>query len=162
MKNKLIFILICLITIISCFSLNGCLRSDKYEDDFFIYEKYGDKNHLAVIGLTDLGKEQAVLVIPSAIKRMPITRVGKSKSWFGYDLIASGNLEKIFVKNNSQFIFIYNGFSNCDNLENVILMHFDVSYLENYSGSGDYRVIPPQCVINKETYDEIKLSEEAD
>ena len=160
MKKKIISILICLITIISCFSLNGCLRSDKYEDYFFLYEKNND--FAVIVGLTELGKEQEVLVVPKQIEGLQIKRIGKSKSWFGYDLIASGNLEKIFVKNSTQFIFIYDGFLNCDNLENVILMHFDVSYLENYSDSGDYRVIPPQCVINKETYDEIKLSEEAD
>ena len=89
MKKKIISILICLITIISCFSLNGCLRSDKYEDYFFLYEKNND--FAVIVGLTELGKEQEVLVVPKQIEGLQIKRIGKSKSWFGYDLIASGN-----------------------------------------------------------------------
>ena len=102
MKNKLISIIILITVIFSTVSLVGCGDRNivDFEDEYFQYYTIDsfDFKAVGISGLTEEGKKQEILVIPSIINGYYVIRIGRDFSPL-YDVegIKSNVLKKIFI-----------------------------------------------------------------
>ncbi len=124
MKNKLMSIIVCLITVISCFSLNGCKLFNEFEDEYFIYLIYENNTvkELTIVGLTDKGAQQEILVIPAKVNGYTVSKIGKEGlTGFAGKGIYSKSLKKIFLP---QSITKFAGVAldGAANLKNTIIL----------------------------------------
>jgi hypothetical protein len=131
--NKII-ILLCILAIV--FSLSGCLKLREKEDGYYryiLFKRDNGERYIEITGLTELGSQQKVLVIPEKIKDIDVTALDY-RNFFGdlNGIWQSETLEKIFFPT-SRLAVNKNTFDDCINLKKVIVINFDLS---NGSGGG--------------------------
>lgn len=64
-------------------SLTGCdIGTRTQSTDHFVFEINTREKFATVIGLTELGREQEVLVIPSLVDKYPVKHIGKKQRFF--------------------------------------------------------------------------------
>jgi len=75
-------------------------RNPVIETDYFVVQLRQADGHAIVLELTELGKQQEVLAIPSHIRDLPVRQIGfdSLNMWGGYFFyISSENLRKIYI-----------------------------------------------------------------
>ena len=96
MKLRKMISLCCVLTTI-LLSFASCIRKPKiYEDGFFRYRMKGDD--LCIIGFTELGKEQEIIIIPNEYKGYRV-EIGYGKIWSTIEDFHSEKLRKIYIHN---------------------------------------------------------------
>ena len=132
--NKLLQVLfICLILLV----VSGC-QYDPYKDkvnvvvetDYFYVQlviKDGQKlmgedaaPYALILELTDLGKEQEIIVIPEYIEGLVVKQIGRY-SWPIVWGLESENLKKVYITTTVNYIERA-AFSKCTNLEEVVML----------------------------------------
>lgn len=83
-----------------CVGLFGCEESyKKFETEYFICREYKDR--VTIPELTNLGKEQKILIVPAMLRNKPVTLLGETASYMDggqlYSQWASEKLEKLFL-----------------------------------------------------------------
>jgi len=124
--------------LIVCFLLllmSGCqYRYDPYKDkvnvvvetDYFYVQLVTDVKEpyepwACILELTDLGKEQEILVIPDYVEGLPVTGIGRQEfGTFGWRFI-SDNLKKVYVPITVTSI-LEAAFLDCTNLEELVML----------------------------------------
>lgn len=105
MKRKKIIALIILavMSLLMVGTLFGCKLADedrKFYTDYFFCLYNEDYTEVTILELTDLGKQQEILVIPKTINGVPVTTLGGwTKQWGphpGY-VVGSDKLKKIYI-----------------------------------------------------------------
>ena len=115
-------------------SLLGCNNPNTiYENEFFQYKILRPEpkfEHIMIIGLTDLGKEQTNLIIPSEIDGIPVLKLGKEgELMFG---VSEGRFDS------DNLVKVYNGptlmqcnraiFIGCTRLETILFNNSQLQY----------------------------------
>ena len=115
MKRKVIAVLILIIL----FIFGGCgVRDNTHTTEF--YKIYVHKNTATILELTDKGKEQEVLIIPSEFKGNPVKKIGMVLYYGSSARFKSEKLKKIYIPetvnliNHGSFIF-------CNNLKELVV-----------------------------------------
>ena len=63
--------------------LSACINNiETISTDFFVFELNHKEKHATAIELTDLGKDQEVLVIPPVVEDLPVKHIGKKQRFF--------------------------------------------------------------------------------
>lgn len=63
--------------------ISGCTKNiETISTDFFVFELNHKEKHATAIKLTDLGKEQEVLAIPSIVENLPVKHIGRQQRFF--------------------------------------------------------------------------------
>ncbi|MGI6710323.1 MAG: InlB B-repeat-containing protein [Bacilli bacterium] len=128
--------------LIVCFLLllmSGCrYRYDPYKDkvnvvvetDYFYVQlivKNVKEPRACILELTDLGKEQEILVIPEYVEGLPVRTIGRQEfSTFGWRII-SDNLKKVYVPITVTSI-LSTAFLDCTNLEELVMLSVPINY----------------------------------
>lgn len=116
-------ILIAILTVLMATSLCGCALDSRNDHEILAtdyFEYYIEDNEVEICGLTELGYEQSVLVIPETIGGYPVVRFGGRRA-LGWDQINSENLVKLIFLSNKTFHEHYFGHP----VEKVIYVDFD-------------------------------------
>lgn len=116
-------IFISILTVFIVASLCSCALDSRNDHEILrtdYFEYYIEGNEVEICGLTELGYEQSVLVIPATIDGCPVVRFGgRRSSW--WDEIHSENLLKLIFLSNKTFHEQYYGHP----VEKVIYVDFD-------------------------------------
>ena len=78
------------------FAISSCKNNSIIETDLFRVELNRESRTAIIIELTEIGKEQEILVIPQIINEHTVVQIGR-QGWFGSTLIFSNNIKKIYV-----------------------------------------------------------------
>ena len=97
-----------------CLCLGGCSREQRltYEDEYFLYSytinsyDENDDKYIYLIGLTEKGKDQEILIIPSNVKGREVF-IKTSRGLWGNDTtyFESVNLKRIYVPDNIEIVY---------------------------------------------------------
>jgi hypothetical protein len=124
-------IIICFLFIICTIFFTGCIK--EYEEGYFRYQVFQNRNtdkQISISGLTELGNQQKVLVVPRFIQGMIVQELVDRSKYYRYGRWESNALEKVFLTDN---IPAYaHTFDNCSNLRKII-------YINIEPGSGFYK-----------------------
>ena len=94
--NKFIFLTIFLVFTLSVFS--GCTNKfNIYGDEFFLYIIGSENNEIGIVGLTEKGREQEILIVPEKINGKRVRTLGSGVSSIKTDI------EKKYGKNSAGF-----------------------------------------------------------
>ena len=147
-----------------------------YEDGYWQYiiigknnvysPKNPDDREIAIVGLTESGKEQTSLDVPRTIDGMDVTRIGYSKRSLimeggGDYKIESTNLERLYLHDNIKQIYtnaLYYFYLNNLLWEDGLFPH---CFKILYCGMIPFDITngTPKIFIYKELYNEINLAE---
>ena len=147
-----------------------------YEDGYWQYiiigknnvysPKNPDDREIAIVGLTESGKEQTSLDVPRTIDGMDVTRIGYSKRSLimeggGDYKIESSNLERLYLHDNIKQIYtnaLYYFYLNNLLWEDGL---FPYCFKILYCGMIPFDITngTPKIFIYKELYNEINLAE---
>ncbi len=149
--------------------LTACIQNHKiYEDGYWQYIVIGkntffpqnsDDREVAIVGLTEIGKEQTSLDVPPTIDGMDVTHIGYYKrSWIsgGNYRIESSNLERLYLHDNIKKICreaLFYFYPNNLLWEDGLFPHF---FKILYCGMIPFTLIEwePKIYVYKELYDE--------
>ena len=131
MKKRII--IICLTVILSTVCTVGMMacvnKIDTFTTDYFVCMYNGDKTEVTILELTDLGKEQEVLVIPGAINGRMVSILGGTLSGLiyqkNYDVI-SENLKKVYVYDNTATASCCRGLLQINPIVEVVILSFNL------------------------------------
>lgn len=131
-KIGLVIVFLCILVMV--FSLTGCFKLREKEEGYYkyiIYKQKDGEKYIEITGLTELGSQQKVLVIPEKIKGIDVSALDY-RNFFGdlNGIWQSENLEKIFFPT-SRLNVGGSTFNDCINLKKFIAIDFDLN-----SGSG--------------------------
>ena len=139
-RKFFVFLLPALLTLYLGLGCFGCgLRL--YEYQYYIYTESYEDPTLTILGLTDLGREQEYLVIPSKIKGKKVVKVdpkftkGDITEKYGseeYWAFSSDKLKKIFVPDGVSVDDQYAYFEGSPNFQGVIYLSRDIGYYKRY------------------------------
>jgi hypothetical protein len=154
---KTLFVLV-LFFIVGTTLLMGCNGGafEEYEEGYFKYQKNG--NSVYISGLTKLGNQQKILVIPKSIGGADLTSIGKrywsfNMAWSQSDYWESENLEKIFFTN-SKILIYKKPFKGCINLKKLIVVEHDVNSVNGGAGvTSSVRREGVFCFISKQLFE---------
>jgi hypothetical protein len=156
--------------------LTACIQKHKiYEDGYWQYIVIGKNTHfpqnsedceVAIVGLTEIGKEQTSLDVPRTIDGMDVTHIGYYKRSLimeggGNYKIESPNLERLYLHDNIKQICtnaLYYFYSNNLLWEDGLFPH---CFKILYCGTIPFNLTNgiPKIFIYKELYNEINLAE---
>ena len=145
MKKIRKFILIFLSALLTFCTVSSCsncelIKMDLENNEYFIYTTINEKT-TNIVGLTNLGKEQKYLVIPTQIKGRKVKAVNPTlalepiKNKYGsekYWAFSSEKLKKIFIPDNVIVNEDSNYFKDSPNLEGVFLPYVQEAYSRRY------------------------------
>ncbi len=115
MKRKVIAVLILIIL----FIFGGCgVRDNTHTTEF--YKIYVHKNTATILELTDKGKEQEVLIIPSEFKDNPVKKIGMVIYYGSEARIESKKLKKVYIPETVSSIND-NAFARCESLKEIYI-----------------------------------------
>ncbi len=91
-----------LLTVSFSLCLSGCKSNiETVTTDFFVFELNHKEKHATALELTELGKEQEVLVIPQIVEYLPVQHIGKGVKYLNpYKMNAlklTANQKKIYL-----------------------------------------------------------------
>ncbi len=102
-KKILALLILAVMSLLMVGSLSGCKLAGedrKFYTDYFFCIYNEDYTEVTILELTDLGKEQEILVIPKTINGVPVVKLGgiyKSLGPTSYKKIESANLKKLYI-----------------------------------------------------------------
>ena len=135
-----------------------------HEDGYWQYIVIGgnskDSREVAIVGLTESGKEQEALDVPCTIDGMKVTSFGHVRSSYKSYKIESENLKRLYIHDNIEYMdyqSLYYFYFN-----NVKWEHgeFDYEFKIIYSGYAELNYIyhlNPKIYIYKDLYEEIDI-----
>lgn len=145
----------------SCQIFKRKIHEDGYWQYMVISGYSKDSREVAIVGLTESGKEQEALDVPRTIEGMKVTSFGYTKGSFfmggGYYKIESENLKRLYIHDNIEHIFYsslyYFYFNNIEWECGEFPYEFKIIY-SGYDEPNhyDYHI---KTYIYKELYDEI-------
>ncbi len=128
-KKILALLILAVMSLLMVSSLFGCKLADedrKFYTDYFFCIYNEDYTEVTILELTDLGKEQEILVIPKTINGVPVNILGGyTIQWGGPNTghnLASNYTKKIYVDFN---IHISDRSLNMPHLQDIIVSPFD-------------------------------------
>ncbi|MDR1138413.1 MAG: InlB B-repeat-containing protein [Clostridiales bacterium] len=152
MGKRTLRIVLAMLVLVSILTLSACKRYDPYNDpnrpvvisdDGYFYIRLNKSNQTAIaLGLTDIGKEQQVLVVPSVVQGFVVNEIGLVRQngvMWGVSMyfpLESEQLQKLYMPHT---IWNYDDrvFSTTPNLNYVISMRWELSFIRSYLG-GSY------------------------
>ena len=154
LKKSTQIIAILLILFFLSFLLLGC-KPKMHEEGYFTYYYHHSTDDIIISELTELGRQQKVLVIPEEINGTKVTALSKwtFTMWDAGLVWESENLEKIFFQT-SRLSVGGNTFDDCINLKRVILLDYDPSI--TIIGGGVRYAVRGDCYIQKSNYDYVE------
>ena len=176
MKKKIMLWGLITVMLFLTTGLTACIQKHKiYEDGYWQYIVIGKNTHfpqnsedceVAIVGLTEIGKEQTSLDVPRTIDGMDVTHIGYYKRSLimeggGNYKIESPNLERLYLHDNIKQICtnaLYYFYSNNLLWEDGLFPH---CFKILYCGTIPFNLTNgiPKIFIYKELYNEINLAE---
>lgn len=125
MKKIFTYVMSAIILLSCVFIFFGC-QKPIHEEGYFRYKIFESKEKVKTIeicGLTELGNQQKVLIVPEEIDGIKVVALkNRGLMWGVRGEWESENLEKVFLPYNME---IYNEtFKNCKNLRKIIMIDF--------------------------------------
>ncbi len=132
-KRIIAGILAAMLTLFSLLAMTACgFKESFFEDEYFKFRDMGEK--IYIVGLTELGAEQEVLVVPSEVNGYPVTQIGQySLAGFSNLVWWSDKLKKVFIPND-KIKFIDYALSACENLKYIVFSGFPHIQEQNLNG----------------------------
>ncbi|MBP5308264.1 MAG: hypothetical protein J6Z34_03910, partial [Clostridia bacterium] len=100
--KKMVALIMAGISLLAMSLLGGCSMDKDYEEGYFIYRKSSADTVVALVGLTELGHEQKVIVMPETVAGYKYVIID-SKGLFGgvgpADWGENETVEKIYFQN---------------------------------------------------------------
>ena len=131
MKKKIMLWGLITVMLFLTTGLTACIQKHKiYEDGYWQYIVIGKNTHfpqnsedceVAIVGLTEIGKEQTSLDVPRTIDGMDVTHIGYKNRGGGYYKLESLNLKRLYIHDNISYIeytafgSIWNNYRNWEN-----------------------------------------------
>lgn len=126
--------------------MSGCrcalLEHTFYESGFYIYDVHNKKDKTAtIVGLTDSGKEQEVLIIPQTIGNYTVVKISSTdydservdkQFGAGHGMFNSDNLKRVYIPIllESHSPYFSDKFFGGNKIDALVMMHLD--YLHNW------------------------------
>jgi len=126
-----------------CAGFSGCINGRKIKTEYFVCREYSDR--VAIDVLTDLGKEQEILIFPEKIKGKKVTLHMENARYLdgssSYSRFASDKLKKLYLMRVTRTPFEKNGLPN---LQEIYAIGASESNNVSLSGSGSqwYGYVP--------------------
>ena len=95
--KKAVAIILAAVSLLAMSLLGGCSTNPyeyEKEEGFFIYKKYKGEDHVVITGLTDLGNQQEVIVMPETIDGCKYNFFYNTQHGYGLDKYGTCTFEK--------------------------------------------------------------------
>jgi len=79
------------------FAISSCKNNSIIETDLFRVELNRESRTAIIIELTEIGKEQEILVIPQIINNHTVVQIGRQEGMFGSSLVSTISALKIYI-----------------------------------------------------------------
>ena len=95
-------------------------QQESYGDFLYDVKKDDDNNkYVRIMGLTDIGKEKEIIVVPEYINGIRVKKIGLDGMVLNHGTWSSNTLKKVYI--NFSVELSSDVFGKCENLESVIL-----------------------------------------
>ena len=142
-KTGILKIFMVIMLLMTAVFMPSCVfGNSKFESGYFNceVESFNGGKIVRLLDLTELGKEQEVIVIPETINGYPVSRIGKMDPniWGETRIWSSSNLKRLYLP-------FYMGVANnaidgCSKLEKIVLFNWDVSQGSTVNTVGELAI----------------------
>lgn len=108
-----------LVLLVMTVMLTGCGEKKTGEYFHYVVKKTDDGKYIQIMELTDLGKEQEYIIIPSEIDGIKVEKLGGA---YYHGAWESEKLRKVYVASYEEIFSGDNFFEQCQGLEKIILL----------------------------------------